>query len=68
MDLGEVPHARNHSPVGRPDASGEAAASMLKQCQAILKRQHLKRLIRISLPADQNGLPRLHYELDSVAQ
>lgn len=43
-------------------------ASLHKQCQAILKRQHLKRLMRISLAADENGLPRLHYELDSAAQ
>jgi transposase len=42
--------------------------SLHKQCQAILKRQHLKRLIGITLAADDNGLPRLHYELDSAAQ
>ncbi len=43
-------------------------ASLHKQCQAILKRQHLKRLIGITLTADDNGLPRLHYELDSAAR
>jgi transposase len=43
-------------------------ASLHKQCQAILKRQHLKRLIAITLTADENGLPRLHYALDSAAQ
>jgi transposase len=43
-------------------------ASVHKQCQAILKRQHLKRLIAITLTADDNGLPRLHYQLDSAAQ
>jgi transposase len=42
--------------------------SMHKQCQAIVKRQHLKRLIRITVDADNHGLPRLHYELDSAAQ
>jgi len=42
-------------------------ASLHKQCQAILQRQHLKRLIGITLTADDNGLPRLHYELDSAA-
>jgi transposase len=39
-----------------------------KQCQAILKRQHLKRLLSVTLTADDNGLPRLHYALDSAAQ
>jgi transposase len=43
-------------------------ASVHKQCQAILKRQHLKRLITITLTADDNGLPRLQYALDSAAQ
>lgn len=43
-------------------------ASVQQQSQTILKRQHLKRLVRISLTADDNGLPRLHYELDSAAQ
>src|SRR5712692_478272 len=43
-------------------------ASVHKQCQAILKRQHLKRLIAITLTADDNGVPRLHYALDGAAQ
>jgi transposase len=43
-------------------------ASVHKQCQAILTRQHLKRLIRFSLTADESGLPRLGYEADSAAQ
>jgi transposase len=43
-------------------------AAVHKQCQAILKRQHLKRLITITLTADDNGLPRLQYALDSAAQ
>jgi len=43
-------------------------ASLHKQCQAILKRQHLKRLIAITLTADDNGVPRLHYALDGAAQ
>lgn len=42
-------------------------ASIQRQCQAILKRQHLKRLIRVAVDADQHGLPRLRYELDSAA-
>jgi transposase len=43
-------------------------ASVHTQCQAILKRQHLKRLIAIRLTADDHGVPRLHYALDSAAQ
>jgi transposase len=43
-------------------------ASLHQQCQAILKRQHLKLLIRPSLTADESGLPRLSYDVDSAAQ
>jgi transposase len=42
-------------------------ASIDKQCQAILKRQHVKRLIRVALDADNHGLPRLRYQFDSAA-
>jgi len=42
-------------------------ASIQHQCQAILKRQHLKRLIRVAVDADQHGLPRLRYQLDGAA-
>ncbi|NUQ65121.1 MAG: IS1634 family transposase, partial [Pirellulales bacterium] len=43
------------------------AASVEKQCREALSRQHLKALVPYTLDADEQGLPRLHYELDTAA-
>ena len=42
-------------------------ASVEKQCREALGRQHLKALVPYTVDADEQGLPRLHYELDTVA-
>lgn len=39
-------------------------ASVEKQCQDLLKRQHLKRLINIQVEQGANNLPRLTFEFD----
>lgn len=43
------------------------AASVEKQCREALSRQHLKALVPYTVDADEQGLPRLHYELDTAA-
>ena len=43
-------------------------ASIDKQCREILRRQHLKRLIRFSSRAAADGPPHLEYSLDTNAQ
>jgi transposase len=44
-----------------------SAASVEKQCREALARQHLKALVPYTVDADEQGLPRLHYELDTAA-
>ncbi len=41
--------------------------SVTRQCQKILQRQHLKRLIPIEIEEGPGGLPRLEYEIDPEA-
>jgi transposase len=43
-------------------------AAIEKQCQAIRKRQHLKKLIACRVETDPSGVPRLEYSLDAAAQ
>lgn len=42
-------------------------ANVEKQCREALSRQHLKALVPYTVDADEQGIPRLHYELDSAA-
>ncbi|MBM4341637.1 MAG: IS1634 family transposase [Deltaproteobacteria bacterium] len=42
-------------------------ASIEKQCREALSRQHLKALVPYTVDADEQGLPRLRYELDTAA-
>jgi transposase len=42
-------------------------ASVEKQCREALRRQHLKTLVPCTVDADEQGLPRLHYEVDTAA-
>ncbi len=42
-------------------------ASVEKQCQELLKRQHLKSLIKISVEPDDGDIPQLTYEFDEQA-
>lgn len=44
-----------------------SAASVEKQCREALKRQHLKMLIRFTVEVDEQGPPRLKYELNTKA-
>ena len=39
--------------------------SVKSQSQAILKRQHLKRIIRVTITSDANSIPRLEYAIDT---
>ena len=41
--------------------------SVEKQCREALLRQHLKRLVRCTVDADEQGLSRLKYEVDTKA-
>lgn len=41
--------------------------SVKSQSQTILKRQHLKRIIRVTITSDANSLPRLEYTIDTEA-
>jgi len=41
--------------------------SVQKQCREALRRQHLKRLVGYTIDVDENGLPRLNYEVDTKA-
>jgi transposase len=42
-------------------------ASVEKQSRTALSRQHLKALVPYTVEADEHGLPRLHYEVDTAA-
>ena len=42
-------------------------ASVKKQCQQILKRQHLKKVVGISVTEESGGVPRLQYGVDAAA-
>jgi len=42
-------------------------ASVEKQCREALKRQHLKALVRFAVEVDEQGLPRLKYEVNTKA-
>ena len=42
-------------------------ASVEKQCREALSRPHLKALVPHRVEADEQGLPRLHYEVDTAA-
>lgn len=42
-------------------------ASVEKQCQELLKRQHLKSLIKIRIEAGDGEIPKLNYEFDEQA-
>jgi len=42
-------------------------ASVEAQCKSILKRQHMKRLIKTEVTEDSDGIPRLSYDVDGQA-
>jgi len=42
--------------------------SVSKQCETILSRQHMKKLIRFTVEADSNELPHLEYAIDTDAE
>lgn len=42
-------------------------AAIEKQCETMLRRQHLKRVIRTNARVGEDGLPRLEYRLDAQA-
>jgi transposase len=44
-----------------------SVASVEKQCREALKRQHLKALVRFIVEVDEQGPPRLKYELNTKA-
>ena len=43
-------------------------SSISKQCQSMLTRQHMKKLIRFTVEADSDALPQLEYAIDTDAQ
>jgi transposase len=43
------------------------AASVAQKCRSILRRQHLKDVIRVTIEDDPKGHPRLTYDLDTDA-
>ncbi|MFU8832304.1 MAG: IS1634 family transposase [Wenzhouxiangella sp.] len=42
-------------------------AAVRKQCQELLKRQHLKTLIQVRIEAGEDEVPQLHYDFDEPA-
>jgi transposase len=42
-------------------------ASVAQKCRSILRRQHLKGVIRVTIEDDPKGHPRLTYDIDTIA-